>query len=220
LRTTPDVQIAVARDGLWLGGVFLTPELDVLLRQLPVEARYEVTPQKGLRIKGERLLSGTLPDLVWLPIARWVQPVTPPTILPATASCQVRLKLVRGGQEETSSLLLTTLAAFQAYAGSAPQIRLQRLEFAAAPDGRCLIRGTPLPALPGQHWVDHGGFATLAGLSWEPALAPELVRQWLGAETGGTVLWHEDHTFSRITAEQWITAEHSAIRLSGELSHV
>jgi hypothetical protein len=220
LRTVPAVQVAVARDGIWLAGPALTPELDVQLRQLPTEVRYELTPQQQLRIPGERLLSGQLPEMVWLPLVQWVQPVIPPTVLPALATCQVRLKLLRHGAAGPTSLLLTTLSAFQAYAETAPWIRLHKLEFAATPEGHCLIRGTPLPALPGQHWVDHGDFATPAGFHWEPPLAPELVRSWLVTDPGGTVLWHEDQTFSRITEEQWVAAEHSAIRLSKEPDHV
>lgn len=220
LRTTAAIQVAVARDGIWLAGSAMTPELDVLLRQVPAVVRYEVTPQRQLHITGERLHSGTLPEMVWLPLNRWVQAQLPTTVLPAVGSCHVQLKLVRGGAEGPTSLLLTDLTEFHGYVNLAPSVRLERLSFAVSPDGRCLVSGTPLPALRGQHWQDHGGFATPAGFHWEPALAPELVRRWLAAEPGGIVLWHEDQTFSRITEEQWMPAERSAVRMSKEVSRV
>jgi len=86
---------------------------------------------------------------------------------PAGPPARVPFSLVRSTDERASELLLTEFAHWQQYAARASEIRLRAWEFAVSSAGRVLVRGVPLPPLPGRQFVVRGGVAVPAGTAFD-----------------------------------------------------
>jgi hypothetical protein len=117
---------------------------------------------------------------------------------------------------ETASVLLTSIDGWTAYAIQAPQVRLNRWQFAAAQDGRAIVRGDPLPPLPGERWVEREGIAVPAGWRWSPPVEAAIVRAVFGLEPGDLALWQTDGTWRRIRAADFAPASRAAVRATAE----
>ena len=211
LRLTPGVEVAEDGRQIWLRGQRADESLAVLLFALPAAGRYEWLPPSQLRELDRRIPSSRLPELEWHSLHKWLQVQSPLAAIAGDLPAAVALRLVRTGMERTPDVLLTRLDAFQEFARRAALVRLERLQFAAAADGRVLIRGTPLPPLPGQRFVTHGGVAVPAGYNWHPAVSAEVMARRLGAPADALVLWNEDGTVTRLHKEQFVAASRSAV---------
>lgn len=119
---------------------------------------------------------------------------------------------MRSNEERTPQLLVTDLREWQAFAQSAPEIRLRQLQFAADGAGNIIVRGRPLPPLPGTQFVLFSNIAVKAGFTWEPAVSAEVLARRLGLSSEALALFHDDGTFTRIEGEQFVPASRSAVR--------
>ncbi len=129
----------------------------------------------------------------------------------------VPFAVVPGGEVREPALLETALEQLAAYAQTAPQWRLDRWSFAAAQGGRALVRGLPLPPLPGVRFVEAGGVYLPAGCAWSPAVEPAIVRQLLQLAQGDSAILHPSGSWDRIAADDWVRASRSAFRRTREL---
>jgi hypothetical protein len=128
----------------------------------------------------------------------------------------VPLCLVPCGELREPALLETSLDQLAKYCLTAPQWRLDCWSFALAADGQALVRGTPLPPLPGTCWVQTGGICVPAGRAWSPAVEPEIVRQLLQLNTGELALLRGDGSWDRVANDDWVRASRSAVRRTQE----
>jgi hypothetical protein len=216
LRLTNGIEIAEATSDIWLRGQRADETLDAKLAALPGRERYELLPGNQLRLQGHRVPSARLPNLQWRPLGDWLRIELPVAALPANEPTPIPLRLVRSADERTPELLLTSLAEFTRFSAQAAQIRLGRLQFAASADGRVLVRGTPLPPLPGQRFVLSNGVAVPAGFAWQPAVSAEVLARRFGVSGDGLVLWNDDGTITRFHVEQFVSATRSAVRATGQ----
>lgn len=214
LRLFQDIEVAGTGTQLWVRGRHSDERLGPKLAGLPALRRYAWLPPAQIRPLAGRIPAGQLPELNWQPLETWLQIQVPVGALPASLPDPVVLQLVRSAREQEPELLLASLQALGAYAASAPQVRLARLQFAADAAGRTLIRGRPLPPLPGSRFVLHGAVAVPAGFAWEPAVAAGVLERRFGATGGLLVLWHEDGTFSRLHDEQFVPLSRAGVRAS------
>jgi hypothetical protein len=136
----------------------------------------------------------------------------PAAALPANRPAAIPLRLVRSTLEREPELLLTGLEEFKEFATAAAQVRLDRLQFAANAEGSVIVRGRPLPPLPGRRFVLHAGVAVPAGFAWEPAVSAEALARRFGVSGDAVVLWAEDGTIARLQGEQFVPVSRSAIR--------
>jgi hypothetical protein len=120
-------------------------------------------------------------------------------------------------EERPIALLVTSLAEWREFALHAPEIRLRQLRFAVDEAGNVVVRGKPLPPLPGGQFVLRGNVAIQAGFALEPAVSADVLSRRLGLATDALALFHEDGTFSRIEAEQFVPATRSAVRETAEV---
>lgn len=216
LRLTPGIEVAEKEPLIWVRGNNTDEHLGPLLHALPAVARYELLPNNRLRRLELRIPSETLPSLPWQPLSTWLRVRLPPAANPADsadASIQtVSIRIVRSGEERTPELLLTTLSDWQSFALNAPEIRLRHLRFAVDSAGNVIIRGRPLPPLPGSQFVVNGNIAVKAGFSWQPAVGAEVLTRRFGLSPEALALFHEDGTFTRIEGEQFVPASRSTVR--------
>lgn len=211
-RLANGLEVAEAGADLWLRGPPGEDALDAKLAAVPASGRYELLAANQLRRIGHRVPSARLPALQWQPLSAWLRVELPVAALPANSPAPIPLRLVRSGDEHEPELLLTSLVEFTRFAAQAAQVRLDRLQFAAAADGRVLVRGRPLPPLPGQRFVRHSGLALPAGFAWQPAVSAEVLARRFGVSGDSLVLWNDDGTITRFHGEQFVPATRSAVR--------
>jgi MoxR-vWA-beta-propeller ternary system protein len=212
LRLIPDVEAAEAGPLLWLRSRRSGEAIAARLAALPAIARYEWLPPDLLRRIDQRISAERLAELRWQSLQAWLKVELPAAAIPARAPEPVPLRLVRSSMEREPELLLTAAEEWQRFATQAPRVRLERLQFAADAEGRIIIRGRPLPPVPGSRYVIHDAVAVPMGLAWQPAVSAEIVSRLAGAGGEALALWHEDGTITRLHAEQFVPATRSAVR--------
>lgn len=213
LRQWPGVELCEQPDALWVFVPNVEEPSEEILKRLPgrrylVLADYQLVPADALVPKGY------LPTDDWVALSTWMQVQLPNAGFAAKPNAQVALRLVRGGPAAEANLLLTTLVTWQAYACSAPQVRLDRWTFAVNAAEQVVVRGTPLPPVIGTHFVEQSGVATPAGWTWEWPLDPQVIRSVFQLEPEDLALVHADGSWDEIRAENFVKATRSAVRLS------
>jgi hypothetical protein len=216
LRLQPGLEVAEQRDTLWLRGPRGDDPLDLKLAALPAHGRFELIGANRLRRIDQHVPSAELPALSWQPLSAWFRAALPPSMLPGNPPAGVTLRLERSTLEQEPEILLTTLEAWGQFTQQTAQIRLERLQFAADHDRQVIVRGKPLPPLPGKRFVLHGGIAVAAGFHWKPAVSTDVLAQRLGVSGDALVLWNEDETVTRFHTEQFVPATRSAVRATVE----
>jgi hypothetical protein len=211
IRLTPGIEVAVAGDDVWIRGPAGGEALGKALLRLPATGRFERLSSNQLRRVDQRVPSERLPDGGWSPLSSWLQAALPVAALPGRLPPPAALSLGRSGDERDPDLLLTDIEGFAVFAGQAARVRLDRLEFAAAADGRVLIRGRPLPPIPGTRFVLHGQIAVPAGFIWRPTVIPEVLARGLGLARDALALWNDDNTITRLHREQFVRVTRSAV---------
>ncbi|MGI4867421.1 MAG: hypothetical protein ACRYFZ_26110 [Janthinobacterium lividum] len=212
VRAVPNLQVAAEGGQLWLRGLPATGELPLAVRALPAIAAYTLDAQNRLFPTGQLTPTGRLPALTWQPIREFLPLEIPTAALPAQAAPAYRVQLVPSARAAGGAALLTTLAAWLAYAETAPEIRLRGLRFAVSAEARVLLLGTPLPPLAGQeHWLTEG-LLLPAGFDFEaPFLAPLLARQ-LNAAGEDLVLFAADGSWERVPQAHLLPVTRGAVR--------
>lgn len=222
LRLTRGIEVAEKELFVWVRGASGDEKIERLLRALPAVARYEVTGGIRLRNLETRIPAETLPALNWQPINTWLRvrmpltnphaPSPPPHVGGYEGPGSVPLRIVRSTEERPNALLITSLDDWREFALNAPEIRLRQLRFAVDAAGNVVVRGKPLPPVPGRQFVLDGNVAVQAGFTWEPAVSADVLSRRLGLSADALALFHEDGSFSRIEAEQFVPATRSAVR--------
>lgn len=220
LRLSPRVEVCAQDDSdqVWLRGPALDDGLELQLRQLAGAQRFTVLPDGQLVPAGAVVPLGQLPGGLWQPLADWLQPILPALGWPGLPAQPVEWKLVRTTVFAEPSAVLVSLSPWREYAAIAPQVRLDRWTFAADAAGRVLVRGAPLPPLPGLQFVDLAGLLVPAGWMWSPAVEPDVVRELLQLRSDDDALFHSDGTWEQIRAGDWVRATRSAARATTERS--
>jgi len=216
LRLLAGAEVAETGQMIWLRGRPADESLAAKLAALPVSGRYELLPPNQLRQSGQRVPCGYLPEVNWQPLNRWLRVESPAPALPGNIPSAISLHLVRSTQEHTPELLLTSLETFKQHVRTTAQVRLARLQFAADGHGNLLVRGTPLPSLPGQRFVLYQGVAVPAGFTWEPLVGVEVLARAFGISGDTIALWHEDGSLTRLHGEQFIPVTRSAVVATGQ----
>jgi hypothetical protein len=213
LRLRPGISATEDGEGLWLRGDDLDEELDFELRKLPGAVRHLVGDADTVTEMGRRLPTGELPaDAHWVPLSSWAAIKPQPAALSGTPPERATLRLERAGSEQPATVLLTTIRAFADYATSAPLVRLRALRVAACADGRAILRGDPLPPLPGRRFAEREGIAAPCGFALSPPLEPAVVRALLDLSPDDLALFHEDGTYERIDASSFARASRGTAR--------
>jgi hypothetical protein len=212
LRLKPGLLAARDGDRIWLRGHDWSEGTTRLLRQLPVEAWYRVQPDGQLIRVDSRVPSGRLPALDWRPFETHWELRLPPASLPGRAGGRVALRLERTDDGRDADAILLDSPTWGRYAAIAPAVRLKPLSFAVCDDGRCLVRGRPVPPLPGLRLWESSAVLVPCGFTWEPAVDTAVVRQVLDVGDEDVVLWNADGSWERLPADQFVRATRSAAR--------
>ena len=126
--------------------------------------------------------------------------------------------------EQPAGLLLLDSAAWADYVHDAPAVRLARLQFALSDGGTVLVRGLPLPALPGTAFTLEAGIACPCGFAWSPAVKAEAIAEAMQLKKDEIALftWHrrpadgvwDELSCEVVPANAWVSVTRSAVRIS------
>jgi len=211
LRLANGIEVAENDDQIWLRGKGGGETLEPKLAALPALERFVWLDLDKLCRIDQRVPSRRLPEFPWKPINAWSAVRFPLAAFPADLPPKVSLRLVRSYEEQRPALLITSISEFASFIANAAIIRLNPLRFAANANGEVIIRGHPLPPLPGRQFVLHGRVAVPAGLSWQPAVSVELLERAFSVSGDAMILWHEDGAITRLHAEQFFSVTRSAV---------
>jgi len=211
LRLNPGLEVGAAAGFVWLRGNRGDKHLDAMLAALPARGRYERIAPNQLRRIDQRIPSSRLPEITWTPLQAWLQVEMPVPALPAYGPRRAPLMLARSVEERAPGLLLATLEDLKQFAATAAKVRLDRLQFAASPSGEALVRGSPLPPLPGRRFVLRGRVATPSGFSWQPAVGVDALEQAFGVSGDTLLVWTEDGTVTSLRGEQFVPLTRGAL---------
>lgn len=179
LRDAPGVLACLTGDALWVRGPVEAPPGATATEQALRRsggARFGLDDEGQLVPDGARLPGPErLPAGPWRPLGELLRLATPPAReVVAAGPPRAALRLVRderdpGGDAGACGLLVVDARVFAAWAVEAPAVRLAPLRLAARGDApELLVRGTPLPPLPGARFALDGLLACPAGLRLEP----------------------------------------------------
>ncbi|MGI8981286.1 MAG: hypothetical protein ACR2FY_18830 [Pirellulaceae bacterium] len=220
LRRMPRLTVCEWESDLWLRGEEEDEAIAPQLATIPGARRFAVLADKQLRPMGRLVPEGHLPEGPWRPLDVWLQVELPPAASGSSSKLNVEpvpLRLVRTGEVREPALLEVSLSILAEYVETAPQWRIQRWQLALSRDGAArtpsaLVRGLPLPPLPGQLWVEAEGICVPAGYAWQPAVNAAVVRQLLGLEPQQLALLDPAGTHEIVMPDHWVRASRSAVR--------
>jgi len=212
LRCTHGIQALAVSDALWLRGELLTETMNGLLRRIPGE-RFMRAPGELLIPIGRKLPIGTMPAGEWMAVERVLVLKVPASLTPAAAASGVGVRLVASHVETAPNVLLAQRTHWSKWVETAPNIRLRPLVFALS-QSQAVIRGKPLPNLPGTRYVEGEGVAIPCGFAIAPALGAPTLAQAFGLGAGDLALLHPNGTCEVLPAEVFVAASRSSVRLS------
>lgn len=216
LRRERGIEVHGDAGQLWLRGGEASEELELALRKLPCVERYSITGDQRLVRLGARVPRGKLPDGEWIPIDRYLRVEPRTAALPGELPGRLALRLVRSAKELPCTVLIAEFDVWIDYATKAPECRLRNLTFAASRAGQALVRGAPLPSLPGTPCVERSGIIVPAGYEWEPRVDAEIVRDLLDLSEGDLALFRVDACVDIIPEDSLVAASRSAVRRTAE----
>ena len=214
-RTTPGLLGCETPDALWITPdrkSSVPPELVEQLHFATAAQVFHITTDKSLIPHGRTVPVGTLPAGPWSPLVDLFQLSLPVAGFAGPAPSPITIILVRDDASLPPALLETDLSSWVAYVRTAPNVRLNRCEFAVSLSRRVLVRGLPLPPLPGTRYWESSGLIIPAGYRLSPDLQPSLVRRILLLEEGEHALWSEPTaTWERLPPEAFIPARRANV---------
>jgi len=214
LRGLAEVQICLAGDNVWAAGPLLDEETDTRLRKIRGADRLSVDEQERVSRPGARVPIGRLPAGGWMEIREFFVPAAPTSMLAGVLHDRVPLCRVRSGREREPEALLTDRSTWLDHSAAASRVRLEPLRFAAAPDGRVLILGRPLPPLRGTVFVRFGRVVVPCGWHWDPPVDERVLESLFGGEPDDLLVLRTDGGVDRIAAGDFVAATRSAARLT------
>lgn len=206
-RTQPNLRGCESDTEIWVRGELSPEELPQQVRRTTGAELFTVTTEDELIPWGCLVPVGILPKGSWIPLAELLTPKFPTAGFAPRQHPACELQLIRSDQAQAPSAIEIELATWAKFVCQAPQVRLSRWEFAAASSGRVLVRGLPLPALPGRRYWDSEGLLIPVGYRWFPEVDAHVIRGIMQLLPEEIALWSADPTqWERISVEAFVPA--------------
>lgn len=188
LRLHEDIELLEDGDGLWLRGRHAEGSLLLALRSLPGARLFHASAGDRLREEHHRLWNRTSPRGEWVPLHRWALPTAPATVPVAPLVPRTRIRLVADDAPATTRAVITRFDHWSTYSETAAACRLESLEFAVSTEDQVLVRGLPVPPLPGTYLAEKEGVLHPIGTRWYPPLHPSMLRDLVDAVSDDLIL--------------------------------
>lgn len=214
LRLIADLRILVQQDIIWLRGDSNSAPLAYQIRSIPNAEWFSIRDDGLITRRDETVPCDRFPDGEWVPIREWFDVELPQAGFAVATYDKVQLKLTRSTTPQTANVLRTRWEHWYEYAITAPQIRLNRLAFAVSDSNEVLIRGTPLPPIPGQGCVETNRIIIPGGWRFSPDAGAEVIGRLLGGDEQTLVVFSEDGSFELVPQSAFVQATRSSVRAS------
>lgn len=214
-----DSAVKVAQDvnypnWLWLRG----EEINSRVLALPFEQFYQFDESgKKLVPLGAILPVRFVPELEWKTLSSTLIPEKLPSKLPISTISEVPITRVSASEMLSANLIRVSAEDWCDFANSAADIRLKSLSFAASIEGAVIVRGSPLPSMPGERLVELNGIAANLAYTWSPAIATDILRKHLSLAGKDLAILLPNGCWEKVEAENFISATRSAARQTKEL---
>lgn len=219
LRRLPGIEVLDLGSDVWLRGKEPDEVLWRHLLGLPHAELFTLLDDGQLIPHGCRVPQGRLPEGTWQALSRWLGVKLEPAALAGRLTDVVALRLVPSTIEHPAAVLVTSSEAWTTFAQEAPQVRLSCLRFARGTSSDVVIRGTPLPPLPGRRYCESDGIAIEAGWAWSPSVEAKVLSRLFKLSANALVLLHADGTWDHLRADDFVAASRSAARLTAGEAH-
>jgi hypothetical protein len=214
LRRASGLHILADREFLWLRGDSSDASLARRIQSIPGAEWFAIGSDEQLTRRDETVPCERLPVGRWMPLLDWLDLKLPTAGFAPRVQERVMLKLVRSNQLAEANCLQTNWQVWHDYALTAPQIRLNQLGFAVSIEAKVLIRGKPVPPIPGQRFSESDGVIVPVGWRFEPDIEPLAVRQVLELDDSEMALFSQDGSYERLPESAFVQATRSAVRLT------
>ncbi len=214
VRCWSGMYAAEIEDEVWLRCPMLHADLDQALRALPAMHSYRQDAQGLLFPLGGNTPVSKLPALDWQPMKQFIPVELPGSALPAQLTQQYTLHLLPAAEYHPGAALKVKLADWQAYAETAPEIRLSALHFALSAGEDVLVMGEPLPPLPGEEYWLRGSILLPAAYDLEWPLLAQLFNQRENGKGTFFLLFEKDGNWQKIEKRCFVPASRAGIRQS------
>ncbi|MCU0434645.1 MAG: hypothetical protein MUC87_14415 [Bacteroidia bacterium] len=214
VRVLPQLKGALHNGVWWIGDE--AEETDERLLKIGFDARLVVGRDELLFPEGSITPTGQLPALEWKLLSELFPLELPVSAMAGKTEEAVEVKLVPSETPREARVLLTNFFLWKEFCETAPQLRLERLSFAASQNGQVLVGGDILPALPGTEFWARGPLLIPAGydLEW-PALEKLLIHK-LVPDGDAFVLLHPNGSAELVPRIMLVPASRSGVRRMGE----
>lgn len=212
LRRITGLRILVEDSFVWLRGESSDSNISRRIRMIPDVECFSILPSGQLTRAGTTVPCARLPQGTWQSLQGWLKLELPTAGFAPPVANKVTLRLVRSASPTSANVLMTQWLTWCEYATLAPQIRLNRWAFALCDDQRVLIRGTPLPPIPGRRYAESEGIIVPNGWRFEPDVAARVAARVLKLDQSQMALFSEDGSFERVPRSAFVQATRSAVR--------
>lgn len=172
LRCLPEVEATRRGKMVWLRGRGVASPS---LRRVPDLEMYDLDAHGLLRHQGKRVPFASLPELNWQPLTSLWELSLPPTIFPAHRPAPCDVMLHPSAEPQDAKAMMVQPGALIQWAETAPQVRLDPLQFAASDDGRVLVLGDILPPVMGTQFWATGQVYVQCGWCWRLFVPTEIL---------------------------------------------
>lgn len=208
-RTKAGWDVSVVEDCIWLR---CPDQALVECASLPCLGRYRSSPAGQLIPLQATLPVMNSPAGPWQPLREFISIPPTPAGMPGRTRDKIRVRLVRSDRVAPAEALLLPVTELAAWTGQASRLRMEKLRFAASPDGRAFVIGHPLPPVPGVPYYKIENLALPCGWDFAPSIWRGWVKEVLAVPTDGLALVHEDARIEIIGAEGFTPLTLAAMR--------
>lgn len=203
--------IAETREEFWLRIEKPQDEFPLAVKQIPAKAKYRLEDDLLFPLEGYTPI-GKLPQMEWQPIASFMTVELPTAALPGNIEKQIPVKLIRTEEPKDTPFMLMSWENWRNYALQASNIRLQTLSFAVSVKQDVIVKGLPLPPMPGLLFWQNQQILLPAGWNFEHTILAEIfsINYLNGKEEW--LLIRSEQEWERIKKKNFINASRSAIR--------
>lgn len=216
-RTSTALSACAAEQGVWVRlSHSNVAKADELLQTLHVATGaevFQVTDDGQVIPVGRRVPTGILPTGPWKPLRELLPVILPRAGFAAQRPPKAQLRLIRTDKAQEPAALVLELSTWVKFVTVTPAIRLSRWEFAVSAQEQVLVRGAPLPAVPGAFYYDCDGILLPVGFRWEPAIPARSVQRMMGLAEGDLAIWQGSNcAWQRLPGDKFVPALRANVR--------
>lgn len=217
IRQWENLWLAFDNQKIWVKG-FEKEQLDLLaLKSIPFKTLYYTKENKLFKL-GSLLPEGPVPNLSWITIAKAL-----PLQLPAFnfnffgIQERISITLKQCTDEQVCIAMITSVSSLASYITSAPEVRLQALNWTIINQDQVLLLGTPLLPIIGQAYWYQQDFLLPAGYDFNLTLLRGVLNDRINPQRKHWVVWNTDGSYFLVKKTDVQALSLSSFRLSAAI---